>query len=68
MKSKVHQDVAENEHGTLVIERGEPTLYPVAQGVFVDAEKHGDFLHGVAEVNFNQAVVGMTPFHCLPKL
>jgi hypothetical protein len=67
MKSKVHQDVAEYEHGTLAIDPGEPTLYPLAPSVFVDTEKHGDLLHGVAAMDFNQAVVGMTPFHCLPK-
>jgi hypothetical protein len=53
----------QNQHRALAIAGWEPSLDPCAHGIFVNAEQTGDFLHLVAAVDFDPAVVGVAFSH-----
>ena len=59
--------MTEYQHGAFVINGVKPILDPAAHGIFMYAEQLGDLFHRVAAVDFNEAVVGMTFSHGLPK-
>src|ERR1035441_4745941 len=54
---------AQNQRWAVAIDGWESSLDPGAHGVFVSAEQLGNFLNGVAAVDFDPAMVGATFSH-----
>jgi hypothetical protein len=59
--------MTENQHGAFVVNGCKPNLDPAAHCIFMNAEQLGDLFNRVISVDFNEAVVGMTFSHGLPK-
>jgi hypothetical protein len=51
--------MAQNQHRAFVIAGWKSSLDPCAHGIFMSAEQSGDFLHRVAAVDLDKAMVGV---------
>ena len=60
--------MAENQHGSFVVDGGKSYFDPVTYRIFMTAEQLGHLFRCVASVNFNETVVRVTFSHRLVDL
>lgn len=46
-----------HHHWAIIIDGGKSVFYPVAHGMFVNAEQSGDFFYSVTAMDFNEPVI-----------